>query len=52
MQDKYLTASQLADKLQVNRTTIWRWEKAGLIKPTKIGKTKRFSPNEIIKHTK
>jgi excisionase family DNA binding protein len=52
MQDKYLTASQLADKLQVNRTTIWRWEKAGLIKPTKIGKTKRFSPNEITKYTK
>lgn len=50
--DKYLTASELAAKLKVNRTTIWRWEKQGLIKPTKIGKTKRFSETEITKHSK
>lgn len=50
--DKYLTASELAAKLQVNRTTIWRWEKQGLIKPTKIGNTKRFSQSEIEKHQK
>jgi excisionase family DNA binding protein len=43
--DKYLTAAQLAAKLQVNRTTIWRWEKQGTIKPIKIGKTKRFAPD-------
>jgi len=48
--DKYLTATELAQKLQVNRTTIWRWEKRGLITPTKIGKTKRFSQTEITKH--
>lgn len=43
MSDKYLTAAQLAAKLQVNRTTIWRWEKQGTIKAIKINKTKRFA---------
>lgn len=50
--DKYLTASEMAAKLQVSRTTIWRWEKQGHLKPTKIGRTKRFDPKEIEKHTK
>lgn len=50
--DKYLTASQVAAQLQVNRTTIWRWEKAGHIKAAKIGRTKRYDPKEINKLTK
>lgn len=50
--DKFLTASELAAKLQVNRTTVWRWEKQGLLKGTKIGKTKRFSQDQLDKYKK
>ena len=45
--DNYLTAKQVADKLQVNRTTLWRWEKNGTLKPLKIGGVKRYSAEQI-----
>jgi predicted DNA-binding transcriptional regulator AlpA len=47
--EKYLTAKQMADKLQVNRTTLWRWEKNGTLKPLKIGGVKRYSQDQIDK---
>ena len=50
--DKYLTAKQLSDKLQVNRTTIWRWEKAGLVKSVKAGGVRRYPPDTIEKLSK
>ena len=45
--DKYLTAKQLSEQLQVNRTTLWRWEKNGTLKPLKIGGVKRYSADQI-----
>jgi DNA-binding transcriptional MerR regulator len=47
--EKYLTAKQVADKLQVNRTTLWRWEKNGTLMPLKIGGVKRYSQDQIDK---
>jgi len=47
--ENYLTAKQVADKLQVNRTTLWRWEKNGTLKPRKIGGVKRYSADQIDK---
>jgi predicted DNA-binding transcriptional regulator AlpA len=47
--EKYLTAKQMADKLQVNRTTLWRWEKNGTLKPLKIGGVKRYSQDQLDK---
>lgn len=49
LMEKYLTAKQVADKLQVNRTTLWRWEKNGTLKPLKIGGVKRYSQDQIEK---
>jgi excisionase family DNA binding protein len=49
MGEQYLTAAQMAERLQVNRTTLWRWEKQGLLKATKIGKTKRYDPKDLKK---
>ncbi len=49
LMEKYLTAKQVADKLQVNRTTLWRWEKNGTLKPLKIGGVKRYSQDQIDK---
>jgi predicted DNA-binding transcriptional regulator AlpA len=50
LMEKYLTAKQVADKLQVNRTTLWRWEKNGTLKPLKIGGVKRYSQDQIDKN--
>lgn len=49
---KYLTEKQLAEQLQVNRTTLWRWEKQGKIKSVKAGRVKRYAPDTIEKLTK
>lgn len=48
----YLTTKQLADKLQVNRTTLWRWEKQGKIKSIKAGGVRRYPPDTIEKLSK
>jgi len=41
-----LTAAELARHYKVNRTTIWRWEKQGIVKGVKIGGAKRYEqPN-------
>ena len=41
-----LTAAEMAKLLKVNRTTIWRWEKQGIVKGVKIGGAKRYEqPN-------
>jgi DNA-binding transcriptional MerR regulator len=45
--EKYLTARQMAEKLQVNRTTLWRWEKKGTLTPLKIGGVKRYSQDQL-----
>jgi len=50
--DKYLTAKQLSEQLQVNRTTIWRWQKAGIINSVKAGGTRRYPSNTIDKLNK
>lgn len=43
--EKYLTQAQLAAQLQVNRQTLWRWEKAGVIKSVGVGRVKRYPAN-------
>jgi len=47
--DKYLTAAQAADKLQVSKRTLIRWEKSGALKPTRIGGVKRYKASDLDK---
>jgi len=47
--EKFLTTKQMAEKLQINRTTLWRWEKNGYLIPLKIGGVKRYSQDQLIK---
>lgn len=43
MTDKQLlTAAQLRKHLQISRSTMWRYEKAGKIKPIVVGSIKRY----------
>lgn len=52
MTDKYLTTNQVAAHLQVSRTTLWRWEKNGTLKPVVVGGVKRYTEKQINPKTK
>lgn len=47
MQKEYYTAQELADKLQVNIMTIYRYIKAKKLKAYKIGKEFRIDHKEF-----
>ncbi len=49
MSEKYLTAKQVAEKLQVSERTIRRWGQTGALKPKRIGGVKRYQASEIDK---
>lgn len=48
-QKEFYTAQELADRLQVNIMTIYRYIKAGRLKAYKIGKEYRIDKNEFNK---
>ena len=49
MTEKYLTAKQVAQQLQVSERTLRRWEQSGQLKPKRIGGVKRFKDSDIEK---
>lgn len=49
MTEKYLTAKQVAQQLQVSERTLRRWEKTGQLKPKRIGGVKRFKASDLEK---
>ena len=49
MTEKYLTAKQAAEKLQVSRRTLERWEKSGTLTPKRIGGIKRYKASDLDK---
>lgn len=47
VKDEVLSAAELRGKLGISHSTLWRWEKCGLLKPQRIGRKKFFSVNEV-----
>ncbi len=45
--DGYYNTNELADLLSVDRTTLWTWEKKGLLCSKRVGKRKLYSRKEI-----
>ena len=45
--DTFLSVSQAAALLNVNRSTLWSWEKKGYLKPVRIGRKVRYSLSKI-----
>lgn len=43
----YLTHEQIEAKLQVNRTTLWRWRRQGRIPFIRIGSAILFDPAAV-----
>ena len=46
----YYTAEELSVKMDKGRTTIYRWLKAGKLKPTYIGDLLRFYEKDVKKY--
>ncbi|MBR5038726.1 MAG: helix-turn-helix domain-containing protein [Prevotella sp.] len=45
--DEYLTINQVGEYLKVCRTTVWKYSKAGILKPRKIGGRVLFARSDI-----
>lgn len=46
---RYLTSSEVSSVYGVSKTTLWRWEKANLVHPMRVGNRRRYEPSEIEK---
>ena len=44
-----LTAKEVEDSMKFSRSTLYRWEKKGLITPMRYGRSKRYFKDELLK---
>lgn len=49
--ERYFTTKQVREIFQVAHQTLWRWEKAGILKPIKIGGLNRYRKTDLDKLT-
>lgn len=47
--ESYLSAQETADKLGVDVSTLWRWDKSGYLKKIKVGNKVRYRESDVIK---
>lgn len=47
-EEVYLTAKETADKLCVDLSTLWRWDKSGYLKKIKVGNTVRYRQSDVL----
>lgn len=47
--EKYFTAKETADKLGVDVSTLWRWDKSGYLKKIKIGNKIRYRESDVLR---
>lgn len=47
--EKYLTAQETADKLGVDVSTLWRWDKSGYLKKIKVGRKIQYRESDVLK---
>lgn len=43
----YLTTEETAKRLQVNRSTLWRWNKEGYLVSIKVGSKVRYKLSDV-----
>ena len=44
-----LTVDEVSKKFNVNRVTVWRWERDGLLRGKKMGRRKYYAASDIEK---
>lgn len=48
-EESYLTAQETADKLGVDVSTLWRWDKTGYLRKIKVGNKIRYRESDVLK---
>ena len=48
-EENYLTAKETAEKLGVDVSTLWRWDKSGYLKKIKLGNAIRYRESDVTK---
>jgi|WetSurMetagenome_2_1015567.scaffolds.fasta_scaffold00327_21 excisionase family DNA binding protein len=48
-EEKYWTADEVAARLNVTKSTLWRWDKIGYLKTVKVGYKVRYTESSIQK---
>ena len=48
-EENYLTARETANKLGVDVSTLWRWDKSGYLKKIKVGNAIRYRESDVTK---
>lgn len=46
-EDQLLTVEEAIERLKISRTSAWRWERQGILKPVKIGRFVRYRKSDI-----
>lgn len=47
--ETYLSAQEAAEKLSVDVSTLWRWDKSGYLKKIKVGNSVRYRESDVLK---
>lgn len=47
--ENYLTIHEVSNKLRVDTSTLWRWDKSGYLKKIKIGGKIRYRESDVLK---
>lgn len=45
--ETYPSAEKVCEILDINKTTLWRWEKKGYLVPVKVGGKRRYKMSDI-----
>lgn len=48
-EESYLSAKETADKLGVDISTLWRWNRSGYLKKIKVGNKTRYRESDVLK---
>lgn len=48
-EETYYTAQETAEKLGVDISTLWRWDKSGYLKKIKVGNAVRYRESDVVK---
>ena len=48
-EESYLSAQETADKLGVDVSTLWRWDRSGYLKKVRVGRKVYYRRGDVIK---
>lgn len=47
-QNRFLSVERTMELMDVSRTTLWHWERKGILLPVKIGRTVKYRESDVI----